>query len=95
MPKLQSGSLSSHGQQLKGRFLTNDILKKKGIVLVDQCCMCRWDGEMVDHMILHCEIAYAMCSYVFCVFEVQWVILSSDLFYSMSVVLWMVKGLYK
>lgn len=78
MPKLQSRSLSPCGQQLKGRFLTNDILKKKGIILVDQCCMCRCDGEMVDHMLLHCEIAYAMSSYDFCVFGVQWVILSSD-----------------
>ena len=50
MPKLQSRSLSPCGQQLKGRFLTYDILKKKGIILVDQCCMCRCDGEMVDHI---------------------------------------------
>lgn len=76
MPKLQRGSLSSCGQQLKGRFFTNDILKKKGIILVDQCCMYRCDGEMVNHVLLHCEIAYALCSYVFCAFGVQWVTFS-------------------
>ena len=59
-----------------GKFLTNDNLKKKGITLVDQCCMCRCNGETRDHLLLHCDVACALWSYFFCVFGVHWVMLN-------------------
>ena len=35
--------------------------------------MCQCLGEMVDHLLLHCNVAYALWSKVFKMFEVQWV----------------------
>ena len=31
--------------------------------------MCRHCGEMVDHLLLHCEIAYRLWSFVFILFD--------------------------
>lgn len=33
--------------------------------------MCRCSGETVDHLLLHCEIAYAIWTFTFSVFGVQ------------------------
>uniref|UniRef100_A0A2N9GJ10 Reverse transcriptase zinc-binding domain-containing protein n=1 Tax=Fagus sylvatica TaxID=28930 RepID=A0A2N9GJ10_FAGSY len=37
-----------------GRILTCDNLRKRGIVLVGWCCMCKGDDESVDHLFIHC-----------------------------------------
>ena len=38
--------------------------------------MCRCDGEIVDHLLLHCEFAH-MLSEVFLIFRIQWVMLEN------------------
>ena len=35
--------------------------------------MCKRCGESVDHLLLHCPIAYEMWSMVFCLFGICWV----------------------
>ena len=58
------------------KILTNDNLRKIGIILVDYCWLCRCSGKTgktVDHLILHCGFAYVMWSYVFGLFGVHWV----------------------
>ena len=37
--------------------------------------MCKRCGESVDHLLLHCPIAYEMWSMIFCLFGICWVIL--------------------
>ena len=37
--------------------------------------MCKMCGESVDHLLLHCPIAYESCSMVFCLFGIHWVML--------------------
>ena len=35
--------------------------------------MCKRCGESVDHLLLHCPIAYEMWSMIFCLFGICWV----------------------
>ena len=44
----------------------------RGLFLVNWCCMCR-RGEMVDHLLLDCMFVHALCSEVFWIFGIQWV----------------------
>ena len=37
-----------------GRILTAENLRKRNIILVSWCCMCKQDGETVTHLLLHC-----------------------------------------
>lgn len=37
--------------------LTIDNLRKRGLIIVDWCFMCIRNGEFVDHLTLHCEVA--------------------------------------
>jgi hypothetical protein len=40
-----------------GKILTIDNLRKRHVIMVDRCCMCKRNGEFVDHLCLHCEVA--------------------------------------
>ena len=53
----------------KGTILTCNILTKRGIMLVDWWSMCRSSSEII--LLLHCDIAYALWTIVFCVFGIQ------------------------
>jgi hypothetical protein len=55
-----------------GKILTTDYLRKRNIILVSWCCMCKTDGETIDHLLLHCPVAYDLWSFVFSMFGVQW-----------------------
>ena len=48
-----------------GRLLTIDNLRKRHLILVDWCCMCKQSGESVDHLLLHCSLAHELWSMVF------------------------------
>jgi hypothetical protein len=56
-----------------GKILTIDNLCKRGLILVDWCCLCRESGESPDHILLHCKIARELWNMVFVLFGVQWV----------------------
>ena len=55
-----------------GNILTCDNLMKREITLVDWCCMCRSKviGEILEHLLLHCDIAYEFWIYDFFFFNV-------------------------
>jgi hypothetical protein len=40
-----------------GKILTLYNLRKKKVILVDWCYMCKKSGESIDHLLLHCEVA--------------------------------------
>jgi hypothetical protein len=57
-------------------------LRKRHIIVVDWCCMCKKSGESVDHLLLHCEIASALWNAIFNSVGLAWVMPSRvvDLF---------------
>ena len=40
-----------------GKILTMDNLRKRHVIVVNVCCMCKKNGEFVGHLFLHCEVA--------------------------------------
>ena len=42
-------------------------------MVLDWCHMCKRCGESVDHLLLHCSIAWELWSMVFGLFDIQWV----------------------
>jgi hypothetical protein len=56
-----------------GRILTADNLRRRNIILVDWCCLCKEDGENIDHLFLHCTVARELWNSVFILFGMSWV----------------------
>jgi hypothetical protein len=40
-----------------GKILTTNNLRKWHVIVVDWCCICKKSEELVDHLLLHCEMA--------------------------------------
>ena len=57
-----------------GRILTCDNLMRRGYTMVSRCCLCCFEGETVDHLLLLCPISYVLWSFLFRSFHVAWVI---------------------
>jgi hypothetical protein len=56
-----------------GRILTAENLRRRHIMLVSWCCMCKADGESVDHLLLHCVYAKELWDLVLAMFGMCWV----------------------
>jgi hypothetical protein len=56
-----------------GNLLTIDNLRKRNLIIIDWCCLCKQSGESVDHLLLHCSLARELWSMVFGLFGVSWV----------------------
>jgi hypothetical protein len=56
-----------------GKILIHNNLQKRSIVVVEWCCMCKKNGEFVDHLLIHCEVATRLWHYMFTVFGMEWV----------------------
>jgi len=55
------------------QILTLDNLMIRYLPLVNRCCMCRCNGESMDHLLLHFVLAHALWVYMFQIFGIQWV----------------------
>jgi hypothetical protein len=51
-----------------GRVLTTDNLRRRQLVVLDWCCMCKWDRETINHLFLHCPVARDLWDMIFCLF---------------------------
>ncbi len=56
-----------------GSLLTIDNFRKRNLIILDWCCICKQSGESVDHLLLHCSLARELWSMVFVLFDVNWV----------------------
>ena len=56
-----------------GRILTAENLRRRRVIIVSWCCLCKVDGEYVDHLLLHCAYAKELWDLVFAMFEIAWV----------------------
>jgi hypothetical protein len=56
-----------------GKILTIDNLRKRHVIVIDRCCMCKRQGESVDHLLLHCETACALWDTILSRFGLSWV----------------------
>ena len=56
-----------------GKYLTIDNLRKMKVWILDWCYMCKCNGELVDHLFLHCPVAMDLWSIVLGLFGVSWV----------------------
>ena len=65
-----------------GKILTLDRLWDKEVPVMDWCYMCKRSRESVNHLLLHCPIAFELRSMVWALFGVLWVMPQSvtDLF---------------
>uniref|UniRef100_A0A2N9G614 Uncharacterized protein n=1 Tax=Fagus sylvatica TaxID=28930 RepID=A0A2N9G614_FAGSY len=56
-----------------GRILTTDNLRRRHVIVLDWCCMCKENGETISHLLLHCSAAMEIWSFMFSIFGIQWV----------------------
>ena len=57
-----------------GKILTTEPLGRRGFTIMDWCCLCKCDGESVDHLLLHCGEVFRLWSFAFRSFGVLWVL---------------------
>jgi hypothetical protein len=62
-----------------GKILTLDNLRKRQVVVVNRCFMCKKDGESIDHLLLHCKVAHALWCNIFSRLDLSWFMFSSVL----------------
>jgi hypothetical protein len=65
-----------------GKILTTENLRKRRVIILDWCCMCKSSGESTNHLLLHCPVAWELWSMVCILFGTPWVMPRSvvDLF---------------
>jgi hypothetical protein len=56
-----------------GKILTHANLRKMNVIVIEWCCLCKKSGESIDHLLLHCEVARDLWSYILILFGVVWV----------------------
>jgi hypothetical protein len=56
-----------------GKILTHDNLRKRNVVVIEWCCMYKKNRESIDHLLLYCEVARDLWSYILILFGVEWI----------------------
>ena len=60
-----------------GQILTLDNLMLRGRPLANRCCLCCYNVESVDHLLLFCPIALSLWMYMLRLFGINWVMSGS------------------
>jgi hypothetical protein len=56
-----------------GKTLTLNNLRKRHVIVMEWCCMCKKCEGSIDHLFLHCEFATGLWNAIFQLFGVDWV----------------------
>ena len=56
-----------------GKVLTLDQLKRRGIPLVNRCCLCEENEETIDHLLIHCSRAMMLWDLLLAITNFNWV----------------------
>ena len=56
-----------------GRILTTDNLRRRHIIVIDWCCMCKENGKSISHLLLPCSAAREIWNFIFSIFAIEWV----------------------
>jgi len=56
-----------------GKILTLNNLRKRNIIVMEWCFMCKTSGESIDHLFLHCMVATELWRTILQLFGVEWV----------------------
>jgi hypothetical protein len=56
-----------------GKILTLDNLRKRNIIVMEWCYMCKTCRESIDHLFLYCMVAIELWSMILRLFGVVWV----------------------
>lgn len=43
-----------------GKIMTSDNIRRRGMILVDRCTMCKADNETISHLFIHYIVATAV-----------------------------------
>jgi hypothetical protein len=64
------------------KILTMDNFRKRHVIVVNRCYLCKRNWESLNHLLLHCEVACALWNAFLCHFGLSWVMPSRvvDLF---------------
>ena len=60
-----------------GTILAIDNLRKRKVLILDWCCLCKSNGESVDHLLLHFPIVFELWSMMFNLFGIYWAMLKT------------------
>jgi hypothetical protein len=60
-----------------GKILTIDNLMRRGLTLVNWCCLCKKSEETVNYFLIHCEFTSEIWHLVLTFFGVLWVMSSN------------------
>jgi hypothetical protein len=55
------------------KILTMNNLRKRCLIMVDWCVMCKMNGKSVDLLLFHCEVVSAIWNVIFDRFGLSWV----------------------
>ncbi len=55
------------------RILMTENLRRRSVIVMDWCCMCKASGESTSHLLLHCPMARELWYFIFSLFGIQWV----------------------
>jgi hypothetical protein len=56
-----------------GKILTLDNFRKRHVIVINKCYMCKKTGESVDHRLLYWNVASTLWSTFFNCFGMSWV----------------------
>lgn len=59
---------------LRGRFLTIDNIKKRGMKLVNRCALCKVDEQLVKHLFTSCTVSRAVWNFFSTSFVVDFIV---------------------